>query len=739
MQSVIPRLTFLVFIFFTKALLIQSQTIHNNISYQVDSIIRLMTLEEKIGQMNQYSNDRKNTGPVINNLNHLEEIRKGRVGSMLNITSVSRAKQYQEEAMKSRLRIPLIFGMDVVHGMKTTFPIPLAEASSFDLELMTKTAEVAAAEASAHGLHWTFAPMVDISRDARWGRVMEGAGEDTWYGCLVAKARVKGFQGKDYTDKRTILACAKHFAAYGAAIAGKDYAEADVSENTLHQVYLPPFRAAIEAKVATFMSGFNDLNGIPATAHRPLMRDLLKGKWDFDGFVVSDWGSVGELQNHRVAQNAKDAAKLASLAGCDMDMCSSSYISNLEHLVNTGDVDISIIDDAVKRILTKKFELGLFKDPFCYNNREAELKNEKINNRYRTLAREAGAKSIVLLKNNSVLPISDKVKNIALIGPLNTSKWDMLGNWVGMGKAEYVIPILDGLKANLPKSNITYIEGYDHKTNTTKELPDLSEFDIIIVTIGEKATESGEAKSKVDISIDQNQQSQVKKLKEDSGKPVIVLITGGRPLVFSAMEPYADAILMTWWLGVEAGNSISDVLTGQYNPSAKLPITFPKHSGQCPIYYNHKSTGRPWSADNQYTSRYIDEDVRPAYAFGYGLSYTTFEITTPVMSKKQYGYNENIRIKTLVKNTGKYKGKETVQLYLQDVVSSVARPVIELCGFQQIELKPGEEKQIEFVLTNKDLGSFNLKNELITEPGIFKLFVGNSSDNLKQTEFELIE
>ncbi|NDV59480.1 glycoside hydrolase family 3 N-terminal domain-containing protein [Bacteroides sp. 519] len=740
MQRIPNKYQLLVFIFLINILSSQAQMLHKDYSSQADSVLQLMTLEEKIGQLNQYSNDRKNTGPVINNKNHLEEIRKGKVGSMLNVTSVSRAKQYQEEAMKSRLRIPLLFGMDVVHGMKTIFPIPMGEAASFDLELMRKTAEIAAAEASAHGLHWTFAPMIDIARDARWGRVMEGAGEDTWYGSEVAKARVKGFQGNNYNDRRTVLACAKHFAAYGVAIAGKDYTGADISENTLHQVYLPPFRAAIEADVATFMSAFNDVNGIPATAHKPLMRDLLKETWKFNGFVVSDWGSVGELQNHRVAANAEEAALLAVTAGCDMDMCSASYIGNLEKLVKEGKVDIAIIDDAVKRILTKKFELGLFDDPFGYNYREAELDDELINKAHRKIAREAGNKSIVLLKNNAALPLPGTVRNIALVGPLCTSRWDMIGNWGAMGKPEYVTTILDGFKTALPNCKITHIEGYDPRTNEIKELPELSGFDVIIVAVGEKASESGEAKSKVDININSNHQQLVKRLKEESNKPVIALVMGGRPLVFSAMEPYADAILVTWWLGVEAGNSIADVITGKYNPSAKLPMTYPRHSGQCPIYYNHKSTGRPWSKDNQYTSRYIDEDIRPAYPFGYGLSYTTFHISAPVLSKEQYGFNEKIILKTTVKNTGNYKGKETVQLYLQDVVSSVTRPVIELCGFQQVELEKGEEREIEFVLTSKDLGFFNIYNEFVTEPGEFKLFVGNSSENatmLKSASFYL--
>ena len=641
--------------------------------------------------------------------------------------------------MQSRLRIPLIFGLDVVHGMRTIFPIPMAEAASFNLELIKKTASVAAAETSAHGIHWTFAPMVDISRDARWGRSMEGAGEDPWYGSQVAKARVEGFQGTDYNDRNTVLACAKHFAAYGAAVAGKDYAEADISEHTLLQVYLPPFRAAVEAGVGTFMNAFNEINGIPATAHKPLLRDILKGEWGFKGFVVSDWGSVGEIAKHRMAKDNEDAGRLAAIAGCDMDMHSMTYARHLVNLVKQGAVDITLIDDAVKRILTVKFELGLFDDPYRYNYREKEIENKKVNAAHRKVARETGAGSVVLLKNQNVLPVTSTAGKIAVVGPLNKAKKDMLGNWSAIGKAEEVISVFDGLKAALPKAKITYIEGYDLETNELKPLPDFSEYDVIIVSVGERAMESGEAKSKVDININANQQLMVKQIKEKAGKPVITLVMGGRPLIFSDMEPYADAILMTWWLGTEAGNSIADVLTGKYNPSGKLPMTFPRHVGQCPLYYNHKSTGRAWAPNNPWVSGYMDESVKPAYVFGYGLSYTTFEIAAPVMSKKEYKAGEPVVLTTSVTNTGQYTGKETVQLYLQDVVSSVTRPVIELCGIRQVELAPGETRKIEFTLSEQELGFFNSDKQFVTEPGDFKLFVGSSSDNLKATEFELIK
>jgi len=735
MKKLIAYLCMMIFVLTSAA---QSQTDESKMNRFVSGLMKKMTLEEKVGQLSQCSGGFA-TGPDNTRISRTEDISKGLIGSLLNVSGAANTRKYQEAAMKSRLRIPLIFGLDVIHGFRTGFPLPLAEAASFNLELIKKTASVAAAETSAHGIHWTFAPMVDISRDARWGRSMEGAGEDPWYGSQVAKARVEGFQGTDYNDRNTVLACAKHFAAYGAAVAGKDYAEADISEHTLLQVYLPPFRAAVEAGVGTFMNAFNEINGIPATAHKPLLRDILKGEWGFKGFVVSDWGSVGEIAKHRMAKDNEDAGRLAAIAGCDMDMHSMTYARHLVNLVKQGAVDITLIDDAVKRILTVKFELGLFDDPYRYNYREKEIENKKVNAAHRKVAREAGAGSVVLLKNQNVLPVTSTAGKIAVVGPLNKAKKDMLGNWSAIGKAEEVISVFDGLKAALPKAKITYIEGYDLETNELKPLPDFSEYDVIIVSVGERAMESGEAKSKVDININANQQLMVKQIKEKAGKPVITLVMGGRPLIFSDMEPYADAILMTWWLGTEAGNSIADVLTGKYNPSGKLPMTFPRHVGQCPLYYNHKSTGRAWAPNNPWVSGYMDESVKPAYVFGYGLSYTTFEIAAPVMSKKEYKAGEPVVLTTSVTNTGQYTGKETVQLYLQDVVSSVTRPVIELCGIRQVELAPGETRKIEFTLSEQELGFFNSDKQFVTEPGDFKLFVGSSSDNLKATEFELIK
>lgn len=711
-----------------------SNRVAGSYAEKVDSVLKLMTLEEKIGQMNQYTSDLQATGPSRKDSTKLDQIRRGRVGSMLNVKGASNTRHFQEAAMESRLRIPLLFGLDVIHGMRTIYPIPLAEAASFNLDLMERTAAAAAKEASSEGIHWTFAPMVDVSRDARWGRVMEGAGEDTWYGCRVAEARVRGFQGESLADTTTILACAKHFAAYGACIGGRDYNTVDLSRITLHEVYLPPFRAALDAGVSTFMNAFNEVDGIPATGNTYLLRDILKGDWNFNGFVVSDWNSVGEMVNHGFVADLKGAAYNGVTAGCDMDMESRAYTSHLEELVKEGVVDESYIDDAVRRILLKKFELGLFDDPFKYCS-EAREKRTVLSDELRQVAREAGASSIVLLKNEGeVLPL-DKPQNIAVIGALADSKIDMLGSWAIEGVKDEVVTVIDGIKNKFKNSKVTYSEGYDLETNELK-LNDAyraaANADVVVVAVGERAYQSGEARSMAHIDVPKEHQKIVMDLKK-KGKKVVVLVMGGRPLVFNEMEPYADAILMTWWLGTEAGNSIADVLSGDYNPSGKLPMTFPATIGQVPIYYNYKNTGRPsQSGFMSYTCGYLDQDYRPAYPFGYGLSYTSFEISEPVTDRDTYKMGEPVLCKVIVKNTGKYKGKETVQLYIRDLVSSVTRPVKELRGFQQITLEPGEQKEVSFSLEKRDLGFYNKELEYVVEPGDFEIMVGNSSDNVKK-------
>lgn len=701
---------------------------------KVDSVLSLMTLEEKIGQMNQYSSDQQATGPSRKDSTKLEQIRQGRVGSMLNVKGAVDTRRFQEAAMESRLRIPLLFGLDVIHGMRTVYPIPLAEAASFNLELMERTAAAAAKEASSEGIHWTFAPMVDVARDARWGRVMEGAGEDTWYGSRVAEARVRGFQGKSLADTTTILACAKHFAAYGACIGGRDYNTVDISRLTLHEVYLPPFRAALDAGVATFMNSFNEVDGIPATGNTYLLREILKGKWGFGGFVVSDWNSVGEMLNHGLVADLKGAAYHGVSAGCDMDMESRAYTSYLEDLVKEGVIDEDYIDDAVRRILLKKFELGLFDDPFRYCSEQRQQRTV-LSQELKDVAREAGRSSIVLLKNEAgTLPLEEP-KRIAVIGALADSREDMLGSWAIEGVKEEVVTVLQGIRNRYPNSVVTYAEGYALETNQLN----LSEAkrvaataDVVLVGVGERAYQSGEARSMAHLDVPAQHQQLVKDLKE-MGKKVVVLVMGGRPLIFNEMKPYADAILMTWWLGTEAGNSIADVLSGDYNPSGKLPMTFPATIGQVPIYYNYKNTGRPsQSGFMSYTCGYLDQDFRPAYAFGYGLSYTTFEISEPVTDRNAYKMGESVSCKVVVKNTGKYAGKETLQLYIRDMVSSVTRPVKELRGVQQITLEPGEQKEVSFSLEKEELGFYNNNLEYVVEPGDFEIMVGNSSNNVKK-------
>ena len=709
-------------------------------AHKVDSVLSLMTLEEKIGQLNQYTGNYQATGPVIDDTTKIEQIKKGRVGSMLNIKGAHQTRELQEYAMQSRLRIPLLFGLDVIHGMRTIYPIPLGEAASFDLDLIRRTAAGAAREAAAQGVHWTFAPMMDISRDARWGRVMEGAGEDTWYGTHVAQARVEGFQGKSLADVSTVMACAKHFAAYGACIAGKDYNTVDMSLLTLHEIYLPPFRAAVASGAASFMNSFNDLNGIPATGNTYLQRQLLKGDWAFNGVTVSDWGSIGEMVAHGYVPDLQEAARAAILAGCDMDMESRAYVSGLQELVEKGEVPEAYVDDAVRRILLKKFQLGLFDDPFRYCDPEREAQTVLCDS-LRMLAREAGKKSVVLLKNdNAALPLKDFKGKIALIGALADSKVDMRGSWANEGIVEEMVTVREGLEARYGKSNVIYADGYDLETNRL-QLPQAlnaaRRADIIVVAVGERYFHSGEAKSKADISIPKEHQELVSALK-GTGKKVVTLLMGGRPMIFDEAAAHSDAVLLTWWLGTEAGNAIADVLSGDYNPSGKLPMTFPAHIGQIPIYYNYKSTGRPESKQRGYTCCYQDIDFEPAYPFGYGLSYTTFEIDAPTLEKREWGLDEEVVVKTTVRNTGSCAGKETVQLYLRDLVGSVTRPVKELRGFRQVFLQPGEETEVSFTLGKDELGFYNADLEYVVEPGTFCVMCGPDSKNVKSAEFELV-
>lgn len=717
---------------------VSTLSIPDKYEQRVDSVLKLMTLDEKIGQLNQYTGNWQATGPVVEDPTKIEQIKAGKVGSMLNIKSVKHTRELQEYAMQSRLRIPLMFGLDVVHGLRTIYPIPLGEAASFDLDLMKRTAAGAAKEASAQGVHWTFAPMIDISRDARWGRVMEGAGEDTWYGCKVAQARVNGFQGDDLSDPHTIMACAKHFAAYGACIAGKDYNTVDISEQTLHEVYLPPFKAAVDAGVASFMNSFNDINGILATGNTYIQRDLLKGSWNFNGLTVSDWGSIREMIPHGYVSDLKGAAEKAILAGCDIDMESRAYHIHLKKLVEEGTVSEDYIDDAVRRILFKKFELGLFDNPFLYCD-ETREKEVVLSEELKNLSREAGAKSIVLLKNDQgSLPLNNP-KKIAVIGSLAKSQKDMLGFWANEGIVDEVVTVYEGLKNKYPESDVVYADGYDLATNELHLMDACNaamQSDVVIVAVGERFENSGEAKSRADINIHPNHQLLVKELKK-TGKNVVVLLMGGRPMIFNEMTPHADAILLTWWLGTEAGNAIADVLAGDYNPSGKLPMTFPVHVGQIPIYYNYKNTGRPENKEIGYSCRYQDIDFEPAYPFGYGLSYTDFLISEPVVKDSVFSLKTPLEVCVKVKNTGKYAGKETVQLYIRDLVASLTRPVKELRGFQQVELQPGEEKEISFMLTEKELGFESACKGWTVEPGLFDVMVGNSALNVKKTRVEL--
>lgn len=727
---------------------------NNAIAQKVDSVLSLMTLKEKIGQMNQYNGFWDVTGPAPKNGNAEEkykQLKAGLIGSMLNVTGVKNVRALQKIAVEqTRLHIPLIIGFDVIHGFKTLSPIPLAESASWDLEAIKKSAQVAASEASAAGINWTFAPMVDITREPRWGRVMEGAGEDPYLGSQIALARVKGFQGTNLAATNTIAACAKHFAGYGFVEAGREYNTVELSDNILHNIVLPPFKAAKEAGVKTFMNAFNDFNGIPATGNKYLQRDLLKGKWGFKGFVVSDWASIGEMVTHGYAKNGKDAAKLAIIAGSDMDMESHEYINHLETLVKEGKVSEKLINDAVKRILTVKFELGLFDNPYkyCDEEREKNIIGSAKNNK---AVLEMAKKSMVLLKNEKqLLPLKKEGLKIAVIGALAADKNSPLGSWRGAAADNTAISVLEGLK-KYTGNKISYQKGADltiGKTSFIQEVKinetDKSGFanavkiaktaNVVIMVLGEHAYQTGEARSRTSLDLPGVQQELLEDVYKVN-KNIVLVLMNGRPLTINWANKKIPAILEAWQLGTQAGNAIAQVLYGDYNPSGKLPITFPKKVGQIPIYYNHLNTGRPIPSGSVFWSHYIDVDNKPLYPFGYGLSYTHFKYSNLTQSSKDFSKDGKITFKVTLTNTGKRKGEEVVQWYIRDLFGSLSRPVRELKGFNKVMLMPGESKTVSFTVNRKTITYYNANSKWEAEPGDFKLFVGGDSNAKLSADF----
>lgn len=723
---------------------------------QIDSLLSLMTIEEKVGQMVQYSGGWDLTGPANNTSAKFkkQQIEKGLVGSMLNVTSVAQVREAQKLAVENtRLKIPMLFGFDVIHGYQTMFPIPLAEAASWDLDLMKRTAQVAAKEATAAGINWTFAPMVDISRDARWGRIMESAGEDPYLNTQVGLAKMRGYQGENLSHSTTMAACAKHFAAYGFVEAGKEYNTVNLGENELHNNVLPPFKALAEEGIATFMNAFNDLDGIPATASYQLQTELLKNQWGFEGFIVSDWGSIEELSTHGMAEDLSQAAQIAVTAGNDMGMESRAYAEHLVELVKANKVPESRIDDAVSRILNVKYQLGLFENPYLYCD-EAREKTDMYTQEHLDLAYEAALKSIVLLKNeNKALPLSSKVKSIALIGPLANDKNSPLGNWRARAKDNSAVSVLEGLQSKLPKNvKLTHHVGVDYvlsgerfvsplEINTTDDskiaeaVKVAKNNELVILVVGENAFQSGEGRSQSNIGFAGLQQKLIEAVYEANPNTIMVLMNG-RPMDISWSAIRLPAILEAWHLGSQAGHAIADVLLGNYNPSGKLTVSFPRSTGQEPFYYNRKNTGRPTGSQNEVVfSQTTDVDDEPLYPFGFGLSYTNYAYGEVILSKDEFTKNQKITAKIDVSNTGKLAGEEVVQLYIRDVAASRTRPILELKAFQKVALKPGETKTISFAISEKEIEFYTANKKWEAEPGEFKLFVGPNSKELKSNTF----
>ena len=724
---------------------------------KADSVLALMTLQEKVGQLNQYNGFWDVTGPTPaggDEKKKYEDIKNGRVGSMLNVTSVERVRAAQKVAVEnSRLKIPMVFGFDVIHGYQTMMPIPLAESCSWNLALMEQSAAVAADEASAAGINWTFAPMVDVGRDARWGRVMEGAGEDPYLGARAAEARIKGFQGELESEK-TVAACAKHFAGYAFAESGREYNTTEIGLNTLHNIVLPPFKAAAKTGCATFMNGFHEISGTPVTASRFLQRDILKGEWGYEGMIVSDWGSINELRKHGIAKDSAHAAEIALNAGSDMDMEGHCYVNYLEQLVESGKVDEKLIDDAARRILKLKFELGLFEDPYKYCSEERE-KETLGSEKHLDIATQAARESIVLLKNESnTLPLK-KEQSIAVIGPLAADKDSPLGSWRGKVIPNSAVSVVEGID-NITGKTSSYSQGcklvegehsfiYEVKINETdktgiKEAVSLAKTkDVVVMVLGEDCFQSGEGRSRTEIGLPGLQLELLKAVQKVNPNIVLVLMNG-RPLTLSWEAENIPAIVEAWHLGSGSGTAIAEVLFGAYNPSGKLTMSFPRNVGQCPVYYNIKNTGRPSAVGHDaglvFHSHFIDSEKEALFPFGFGLSYSTFEYGDISLSAKTIKSDGTITISTTVTNTSEVAGEEVAQLYIRDLVSTKTRPIKELKGFEKIKLEAGESQSISFDLTPSELGYY-VDGKFVVEPGDFEVFVGTNSVDLKKSTFSV--
>ena len=702
----------------------------------VRDLMKKMTLTEKIGQLSQYVGGELLTGPKSGAVSDSLFVR-GMVGSILNVGGVDNLRKLQQKNMESsRLKIPILFAFDVIHGYKTIFPTPLAESCSWDLALMYETAKAAAIEASASGIHWTFAPMVDVARDPRWGRIVEGAGEDTYLGCKIAEARVRGFQW-NLGKPNALFACAKHFVAYGAPQAGRDYAPVDLSLSALAEVYLPPFKACIDAGVHTFMSAFNSINGVPATSNRWLLTDLLRKEWKFKGFVVSDWNAVQELKAHGVAETDEDAAMAAFNAGVDMNMTDGLYNRCLEKLVRENCIDMNEIDASVERILRAKYALGLFEDPYRFLDNQRESREVRSASAM-ALARKAAASSMVLLKNaNALLPLSKQTKRIALVGPLANNHAEVMGSWKARGEDKDVVTVLEGIKNKLGSgTEVNYVQGCDFLDPSTSEfsaaLEAAKQSDVVIAVVGEKALMSGESRSRAVLRLPGKQEALLDTLRK-AGKPLVVVLMNGRPLCLESVDKQADAMLEAWFPGTQCGNAVADVLFGDIIPAAKLTASFPLTEGQIPNNYNYKRSGRPGDMPYSSTVRHIDVPNRNLYPFGYGLSYTTFsygEMQCPTAFDDK-GF---LPVSVDVTNTGNYDGEEIVQLYVADKVASMVRPIKELKGFQKVFIPKGQTKRVEFKLNVKDLGFWNNLMQYVVEPGTFEIMVGTNSEELQKKE-----